>query len=117
MVPQPGDAVYDEPDARDQHGAQDQQQPLDEQGVTFQRQWFNIVNEAPKKMAMRRYWDMAATPEGNKKNKDPDYTVGALIGLKDGQWYICDIRRGRWSPKQKEDLIKQKKSPKNLQRS
>jgi len=74
-------------------------------GSIFLREWFTITNEAPADCRKARYWDMAATkPEANK---DPDYTVGALVGEKQGIYYIIDIRRIRAPPPQVEALIKQ----------
>lgn len=46
-----------------------------------------------------RFWDMAATdPRKTKGRKDPDYTVGALVGQHEGQYYIFDIARDRLDP-------------------
>lgn len=74
-------------------------------GKKFRREWFEVVDVTPADMRRVRYWDLAATEP--KPGKDPDWTVGALVGEKDGVYYICDIRRARATPKGIEDLIKQ----------
>lgn len=71
----------------------------------FQRQWFTIVGAAPANCRKVRFWDMAATEE--KRKNDPDWTVGALVGEKDGIYYLIDIQRTRATPKGVEDLIAQ----------
>jgi predicted phage terminase large subunit-like protein len=50
-----------------------------------------------------RFWDFAATPEGG------DYTVGAMMIEDDisGFTYIADIKRGRFSPAQNEQLVRE----------
>ena len=69
-------------------------------GNFFRRQWFGVVDDYPKAVRKVRYWDMAGT-------KDGDYTVGALVGLMNGVYYILDIERVRETPGQVELLIKQ----------
>lgn len=51
-----------------------------------------------------RYWDLAGTVAG-PKNPDPDWTVGALVGLLKGQYYIVDVVRFRGSPAEVEEQI------------
>jgi predicted phage terminase large subunit-like protein len=75
-------------------------------GSIFRREWFEIVREPPADATKVRYWDKAAT-KPKDTNKDPDYTVGALLGFKNGQYWIIDIRRVRVPPMQVEALIKQ----------
>jgi len=76
-------------------------------GSKFQRHWFDVVEAAPASaMKLVRYWDLAATAP--KPGKDPDYTVGLLLGRTgDGVFYILDVRRRRLNPKGIEDLLKQ----------
>lgn len=69
-------------------------------GNFFKRQWFQIVDSYPGLTRKLRYWDMAGTTDG-------DYTVGALVGLYQGVYYIIDIRRVRETPGQVELLVKQ----------
>jgi predicted phage terminase large subunit-like protein len=74
-------------------------------GNIFLREWFQIINETPATVRLARFWDMAATEP--KLNRDPDYTVGALVGETKGISYIIDIKRIRKPPPQVEALIKQ----------
>ena len=50
-----------------------------------------------------RFWDLAAT--ANAKGKDPDWTVGALVGISDGRYYVLDIQRLRGTPAEVERRI------------
>jgi predicted phage terminase large subunit-like protein len=74
-------------------------------GSIFRREWFEIVNVAPADLHKVRYWDLAATKP--REGTDPDWTVGALLGEKDGVYWILDIKRVRASPPQVEALIRQ----------
>ena len=82
----------------------------EEPGAKFSRSWFNIIDrhEVPDETYtnMVRYWDIASTLP-SEKNKDPDYTAGALCSLYDGVLFIHDIRRDRLNPGGVEDLIYQ----------
>lgn len=70
-------------------------------GNKFRREWVTMVqaHEVPwNELKCVRFWDMAATdPE---IGKDPDYTVGALLGFRPTHldWWILDIIRDRFSP-------------------
>lgn len=66
-------------------------------GNLFKREWFQVVTYAPKVRRIVRYWDLATT-EASKKNKDPDWTVGVLLGEIKGTYYVLDIRRFRARP-------------------
>lgn len=73
-------------------------------GAFFKREWFaSFLDRSPEFLYRYRFWDLAATVA--KPGKDPDYVVGALLGMKDRDVYIEDIRRGRYSPQQVENLI------------
>lgn len=74
-----------------------------EEGLMFQRRWFDIVegHEVPPKLRLLRFWDLAATEvkKGKEGNSDPDWTAGALVGAApNGEWYILDVRRRRQTP-------------------
>lgn len=73
------------------------------EGNKFKRHWFKIVEDYPKDGRMVRYWDLAATEP--KNGSDPDYTAGAKVLEKDGQYWILDVRRDRLSPKGVEQFI------------
>lgn len=77
-----------------------------DEGDVFQRQWFRIVDEAPADCRWVRFWDRAATVQ--KPGKDPDWTVGVLMGLSsEGQFYVADVKRVRQAPLDTERLIAQ----------
>lgn len=78
---------------------------VDMEGALFRRQWFTITEAAPADCRKMRYWDLAATEA--TKGRDPDYTAGALVGEKDGVYYVLDIRHLRGTPMQVEALIHQ----------
>ncbi len=74
-------------------------------GSIFQREWFEIVHEAPASLRKVRYWDKAATKQ--REGSDPDWTVGVLLGEQSGVYYVLDVKRLRAAPPQVEALIKQ----------
>ena len=80
-----------------------QQRPTPYGGGMLKRSWFRIVSEASVATIKCRWWDAAASEEG--RGQDPDYTVGALLGLEAGSWSILDVRRMRGTPKQVENLV------------
>jgi predicted phage terminase large subunit-like protein len=70
----------------------------------FARHWFKQLEAEPPLKRKVRAWDLAATEV--EKNKDPDYTVGALVGVTaDNQTVISQIVRDRKSPLATEKLI------------
>lgn len=76
---------------------------VSEEGAFFQRHWFKFLSEMPRdpKIKWCRYWDMAATADG-------DYTAGALVGLMpDGTWVLADMRRMRGTPREVEHFVQQ----------
>jgi len=77
-------------------------------GNMFRREWWRVsegVPEAPQFERLVRSWDLAGT-EATGSN-DPDWTVGALVGLKDGVWYILDIVRVRATAREVDRLMTQ----------
>lgn len=74
-------------------------------GSKFQRQWFEVVDQAPAETRRVRYWDLAATEP--KPGADPDWTAGALLTERDGVFYVLDIKRARTNPAGVEALILQ----------
>lgn len=74
-----------------------QQSPIATEGALFRREWFGIVDVAPKCASIVRHWDRAATEK--KSTSDPDWTAGVKIGrTRDGQLFILDVVRFRGSP-------------------
>lgn len=82
-----------------------QQRPAPREGGMFSRHWFEIVRGSPADAKRMRYWDLAASRE--QGGSDPDWTAGAKVALKDGIYYIEDLRRLRGTPKEVEDSVKQ----------
>lgn len=76
---------------------------VDEEGPLFQRSFFRIRQKPRHFEWLVRSWDLAATDES--EGKDPDYTVGALIGYADQTYYVLDIVRERLSSGKVEKLI------------
>jgi predicted phage terminase large subunit-like protein len=75
-----------------------------DQGQMFQPEWFDIVTDYQKKCRKVRYWDKAATAPA--PGKDPDYTTGVLMTMKDGVYYIIDVVRFRGTPQVNERNIR-----------
>lgn len=69
-------------------------------GNFFKRQWFELVDSYPRHARSLRFWDMAATKEG-------DYTVGARVALADGVYYVLDLKRARETPGEVAQLVRQ----------
>lgn len=70
-----------------------------DEGDLFERGWFKFVDVPPAGCRWVRYWDLAATVASPKKRNDPDWSVGALVGVTaEGQVCIGDIRRFRKTP-------------------
>ena len=81
--------------------AEYQQRPIPREGTLFQRDWFGEpITDYPTDVTLVRYWDPAATKEG-------DYTAGALVGEKDGIYYVVNMQRVRTRPAGVEQLIRQ----------
>lgn len=74
-------------------------------GLYFKREWFDIVDSYPQDLKCVRYWDCAATD--SKKAADPDWTVGVLLGEKQGICYVIDVQRFRKDPGGVEQAMKQ----------
>lgn len=84
-----------------------------QKGEVFEASWFEVVNTWPKECRLVRFWDLAGTdpdrPKAKRKRKrnaDPDYTAGPLLGEYEGIFYIIDVRRFRKGPKKVEDRIR-----------
>lgn len=67
------------------------------EGGKFRREWFQIVSSVPETKRSVRFWDLAGSAA--KPGVDPDWTVGAKVGLlEDNSYVIQDIVRFRASP-------------------
>lgn len=78
-----------------------------EAGAFFKRQWFPIIEEAPKRLSrVLRYWDMAGTPPDGKN--DPDWTAGLKAGIDAEQVvYGLNMQRFRASFQTVEQMVLQ----------
>lgn len=83
-----------------------QQNPIPEEGDLFLGENLRVTNTPPELHQMRliRFWDLAATEASY--GKDPDWTVGALVGIYRRNYYLMDIKRVRTTPFKVEQLIK-----------
>lgn len=82
-----------------------------ESGAMFQREWFPVITREQVPNLVNgeirvRAWDFAATKVAATKDRnDPDFTVGALVSLRDGVWYVEDVVRVRFDPHALEQLV------------
>lgn len=74
-----------------------------EKGGMFEQDWFDTVDYPPEGMKKVRFWDLAATAA--TKGKNPDWTVGALVGIEEGRYYVLDVQRMRGTPAEVERLV------------
>lgn len=76
-----------------------------EAGKVFNRSWFEVVDVAPQKGEVVRFWDMAAT-EKKQEGDDPDWTVGLRMRKYQGIFYVEDVVRVREAPAEVDRTIK-----------
>ena len=76
-------------------------------GNYFRREWFQIVEAAPKDIVGRvRAWDRAATEK--RAGNDPDATIGLLLSKdRQGIYYVEDVRKMFASPHAVEKAMKE----------
>lgn len=76
---------------------------VDLEGLMFRREWFRIVDHAPKDATLRvRYWDRAATEGAGS------YTAGVLMSRDAaGTFFIEHVVRGQWGAMERDKVIKQ----------
>lgn len=79
-------------------------------GANFKRDWFRIVAEAPVEFSrLVRYWDTASTAPSltaTNSKKEPDWTVGILMGrTPDQRYYILSIVRFQGTPRDVQQAI------------
>lgn len=86
--------------------AEYQGSPVPIEGNVAKHEWFPIIDSPPAVVKDRvRAWDLAASEKKAGKS-DPDYTVGTLISLYQGIYYIENVIRCRLGPGAVEQLIK-----------
>ena len=76
-------------------------------GTFFQRSNFEIVEAVPPMLATVRAWDQAGTQADQEDPDDPDWSVGAKMGIGvDGYFYILHVERFRKDPRFVDAAIK-----------
>lgn len=87
--------------------AQYQQNPVPKEGLLFQADNISVLPDRPADIVRWvRAWDIAATEAAARR--DPDWTVGALVGRTPGGRYVVgDVVRLRGSPDKVQNLIAQ----------
>ncbi len=78
---------------------------INPKGNKFERGWFKLVDDYPRDSIGCRFWDKAGTEPA--PGKDPDWTAGVRVALKNGQYFIVDLVHFQGDPKLNEDTIKQ----------
>lgn len=75
-------------------------------GLLFKREWFPIISKAdvPKHMERVRRWDMAATEPA--PGKEPDWTAGVRLGIKNGIYFLEHAKRFQLSPARSEAVMR-----------
>lgn len=70
-------------------------------GLVFKREWFPVVDAAPTDANVIRYWDLAATEDG-------DWSCGCRVARarETGVYYVADVVRFRANPYDTEQAIK-----------
>jgi predicted phage terminase large subunit-like protein len=77
--------------------------PVAKDGEFFKTSEFEILPAVPAPLGRKvRAWDLAATANGG------DWTVGVKMASRgDGRYVILDVKRGRWSPEERDKEIRQ----------
>lgn len=80
-----------------------QQRPTAREGNMFKLSDLPIVGAFPVGEGVKRirYWDLG----GSDSNK-ADYSVGVRMSVKDGVFYVEDVKRGQWSPRERNEQIR-----------
>lgn len=84
--------------------SQFQGRPSAKEGGMFKIHQLPIVDAAPAGEGVKRvrYWDL-----GGSDSKKADYSVGCLMSKSaDGLFYVEDVQRGQWSPKERNEHIR-----------
>ncbi len=85
-----------------QHAAINQQSPRAREGNMFKLKDLPIVPLAPIMGRRVRYWDL-----GGADSNTADFSVGVLMNAApDGRFYVEDVQRGQWSPKERNERIR-----------
>ena len=75
-------------------------------GGMFDREWFEIIERFPRELGTKvRAWDLASSTSDTA-----DFTAGVLMAKgagEDSSYYVLEVIRGRWSPAQRDSVIRQ----------
>jgi predicted phage terminase large subunit-like protein len=75
-------------------------------GGMFDRDWFQIIDRIPSNIGAKvRAWDLASST-----SETADFSAGVLMAKGEGEdpsYYVLDVIRGRWSPAQRDAIIRQ----------
>jgi phage terminase large subunit-like protein len=75
-------------------------------GDVFDRDWFEIVDEAPIGGYAVRFWDLAATlKKMEDKGDGPSFTAGVLMRRVDDVYYIEDVINVRLGPPEVDRIV------------
>lgn len=77
------------------------QRPTAHEGNMFKLTGLPIVPASPVFARRIRYWDL-----GGSDSTKADYSVGCLMSEADGIYYVEDIKRGQWSPKERNEQMR-----------
>lgn len=77
-----------------------QQRPRPRDGALFKTHWLPLVEAVPAQARRVRWWDKASVAGGG------DYTAGVLMAEAAGILYVEDVVRGRWSPGERDRIIR-----------
>lgn len=78
-------------------------------GNRFPVERIQVCAAAPKNIRFVRFWDLAST-DAELNKPDPDFTVGALVGVEksgfvDKVW-VADLVYGQWKAPQRDSMIR-----------
>ena len=73
-------------------------------GKVFNREWFEIVDAAPRGGMVVRNWDLAATEK--KVKGDPDFTAGVLMKKVRDVFFVLDCIEERMGPGSTDDAMR-----------
>lgn len=78
------------------------QRPTAREGGMFKLTGLPLCTAVPAEGKRVRYWDL-----GGSDSTKADFSVGCLMAAgADGLFYIEDVKRGQWSPKERNEQIK-----------
>lgn len=77
------------------------QRPTAKEGGMFKLSELPVVSASPAQGRRVRYWDL-----GGSDSTKADFTAGCLINEHEGIYYIENMERGQWSPRERNERIR-----------